>query len=137
MPPSAHYARVLVHAPFADLYRGFARRHGNCFRRCLRLEDGRLLGIILGEKFFFRTSSTASIMVILEERDRARTVAEIISHAGGKGIFDISYAAHTDYVHEVLSDIREMGFRYELLEEIDYFEPGKAPYDPDEPLKRA
>lgn len=136
MPPSAHYARVLVRGHFEDLYRLLASRHGNCFRRCFRLEDGRLLGIVLGEKFFFRTSSTASITIVLEERDYGRVMVELISHAGGKGVLDISYAAHTDYVHDVLNDIRGLGFTYEFLEEIDYFNPGKTPYDPDEALRR-
>ncbi|HDJ25722.1 MAG TPA: hypothetical protein ENF34_00180 [Candidatus Bathyarchaeota archaeon] len=132
---SAHYVRALIYAPFKDLYVGLSKAFGNCFRRCFRLEDGRLMGIIIGERFFFRTSSTASLVIVLEEKLAGRVLLEAIAQAGGKGFMDISYGAHVDYAHDVLRYVSDMQMGYELLNEISYFTPSKAPYDPDEPLK--
>ena len=133
---SAHYVRALVYAPFERLYASLASAFGNCFRRCFRLEDGRLMGIIVGEKYFFRTNSTASIVIVLEERVAGKIFLEAISQAGGTGLMDVSYGVHADYARDVLEHVRSMRLGYEVLEEIDYFDPTKMPYDPDEPLKR-
>jgi len=66
---TVHYIRLIVNSPFPALYYVLARKFGQCYRRCLKLENGKLYGIIIGEKHFFRIGSMASITVTLEERE--------------------------------------------------------------------
>jgi hypothetical protein len=54
--------------------------------------------LILGEQYFFRTGGDAAVLILLEERLEGETRVEIISWAGGEGLFSISKGAHAAYV---------------------------------------
>jgi len=100
------------------------------------LKSGYFYGIIVGEKYFWRSNSSAAVTITLEEEGDGRVVVEVFSYAGGSGVFDISYGVHKTYAHEVLRALENGGFSYEILDEIDYFTPKQTPYNPDELLPK-
>ncbi|MHA1721730.1 MAG: hypothetical protein ACTSXW_01500 [Candidatus Baldrarchaeia archaeon] len=128
---TVHYIRLVVNSSFSTLYRVLSRVFGQCYRRCLMLKGGYFYGIIVGEKYFWRSNSSAAVTITLEEEEDNRVIVEVFSYAGGHGVFDISYGVHKTYVHEVLEVLRRGGFSYKILDEIDYFTPKQTPYDPD------
>jgi hypothetical protein len=89
--------------------------------------DGREKGMVLGEHYFFRTGSDATVLIILEEKSATETRIEIISWAGGGGMFSISKGAHLDYVHDVRDSLVNSGFKVTVEEEISYFDSTKSP----------
>jgi len=132
----AYYVRIRIPCPFHKVYRLLARRFCTCYRRCLRLEGGRLYGLIIGERFSWPADSGISITIILYEEAGDRVVAEIISHAGGRALIgpwrrSSLRWAHEGYVEEVLGFLKSRNIDFELLDRIDDFSPNKAPYDPD------
>jgi len=132
----AYYVRIRISSPFHKVYRLLAKRFCTCYRRCLRLEGGRLYGLIIGEGFPWSAEGSISITIILYEEAGDRVVAEVISHAGWRALIrpwmrSWLRQAYECYVGEVLSFLKSRNMDFELLDRIDDFSPDRAPYDPD------
>ncbi len=78
----AHYVRLLVECPFPVLYRVLIRNIPNFYRRCLKLEDGRLYGIMYSEHSYYSIFHGASIfaplIITLEEKEDEKTFVEVV-----------------------------------------------------------
>ncbi len=131
---TVHYIRLLVKSAFLTLYYFLGQKFGQCYRRCFKLEDGRLCGIIVGEKYSFDVNSDVAVTITLEEKDDDGVIMEIFSYAGGAGFARISWGVHKTFALNVVYTLRDYEFDYEILNEIDYFSPSKMPYDADGPI---
>lgn len=94
---------------------------GNIYSKKIRNVDQSSIGIILGERWFFRVNSDVAVMIILKELSSDETQIEVISCAGGSGLLSISYCAHSAYVHDVRNYLRNSGFKIKPEKEIPYF----------------
>jgi len=89
---SAYYVKLLVYQSFPNLYYVLAKKYGKNFRRCFRLEDEKLYGIIVSEIFLFGVEDKVSIFITLEEKENSKVAVEVIPHAGGsRTVFFDSY----------------------------------------------
>jgi hypothetical protein len=119
--------RCRVKGAFGSVFGVACTAFGDIHARRLGKTDGRERGMVLGEHYFFRTGSDAAVLIILEERSATETRVEIISWAGGEGMFSISQGAHSDYVQDVRDGLANSGFEITVEEEIDYFDKTKSP----------
>jgi len=116
----------VVKASFGSVFDVLSQAFGNIYAKKYGKPSESLVGIILGEKYFFRVESDAAILMILKELPSDETKVEIISCAGGHGLLSISYSAHSDYVHDVKNFLTNSGFKIEHEEEISYFDREKC-----------
>ncbi len=106
---------------FETVFNALSRAFGNVYSKKFGRAKQSLIGIILGEQFFFRVSSDVAVLIILKELSPDKTKIEVISCAGGKGLLSISYAAHSAYVHDVKNFLIKSGLKIESVKEIPYF----------------
>jgi hypothetical protein len=123
---TSHYLGCVVKGSFDSIFDCLSCGFGNIYARKLGRAGESLVGVILGEQFFFRVESDAAILIVLKELSVDETKAEIISCAAGHGLLSISYGAHTDYVHDVRNLLIRSGFRIEQESEIEYFDREKC-----------
>jgi len=119
--------RCAVKGSFETVFEALGERFGNIYCRKFSKAGETTSGIVLGEQYFFRVESDAAILVTLEKLSASETRVEVISWAGGKGLFSISYGAHSDFVHDVCDFLAESGFEIMIEEEISYFDGTKSP----------
>lgn len=118
---TSHYFGCVVKGSFESVFEALSRAFGNVYSKKFGRTKQPLVGVILGEQFFFRVSSDVAVLIMLEELASNKTEIEVISCAGGKGLLSISYAAHSAYVHDVKSFLTKSGFKMESVKEIPYF----------------
>ena len=112
---------------FESILNAMSVTFGSIYVRRLGKLDGLAKAIVLGEHYFFRTSSDAAVLIVVEERSQAETRVEIIPWAGGEGMFSISKGAHSSYVQDVINALADLGFDLAVEEEISYFDRSKTP----------
>jgi len=110
-----------VKSPFTDVFHALSDYFGDIYARKFGKKGKMRMGIVFGEEYFFRSTSTAAILVILEEHSPTETKLQIISCAGGSGLLGLSSGAHSAYVHKVKDVLLECGFRIENEKEAPYF----------------
>jgi hypothetical protein len=113
--------RCLVKGSFAGVFEALSEAFGNIYARKFGKVEGNVSGIVLGEHYFFRVENAAAVLITVEEASYSETRVEIISCAGGHGLLDLSYGAHSDYVRNVMNFIQHSGFGVTVEEEISYF----------------
>ena len=124
---TSHYARCSVKGSFDSVLDAMSVTFGGIYVRRLGKLDGLAKAIVLGEHYFFRTGGDAAVLIVIEERSQTETRVEIISWAGGEGMFSISKGAHDSYVHDVINALADSGFGVMVEEEISYFDRSKTP----------
>jgi hypothetical protein len=117
---SSHYIKCYVESSFEKVFEALSLAFGNLYAKKFN-GDGHFRGVILGEEYFFRVNSDVALLILLEERSAGEVEIEIISYAGGTGLFEISYSAHSTYAHKVKDFLTSSGFKIEVKEEIPYF----------------
>jgi len=130
---TGHFVRARVKTDFSSLFKSLVSKFANIYANVMYEE--KRVGIILGEKYFFRTNSTAAICIFVKELNLEECLLDIISFAGGGGLLDISWGAHYDYVHEVLRFIGDLRVDLKKELEINYFSFENLPQDIAERLK--
>lgn len=118
---TSHYMECTVKSPFKDVFRALGDYFGNVFAREFRANGERVIGVVLGEEYFLRVNSDVAILIILQEQSPDETALQIISCAGGYGMVELSYGAHSAYVHKVKDVLSEDGFRIENEKEVSNF----------------
>ena len=118
---TSHYAKCTIEAPFEMIFESLRQEFGNVYSRQFSFNDGRSVGVILGEQYFFRVNSDVAVTVILQTADKGTTVLEVISCAGGTGMLEFSYAAHKAYVSDVINSLKGKNFTVKVEEEIPYY----------------
>ena len=118
---TSHYLRCTVEDSFESVSKALEDSFGNVYSRKLSGDLGQRKELILGEEYFFRVNSDVAVLIVLEERSSHETEIEIISCAGGAGMLEISYSAHSAYAHKVKEVLQTSGFKVELREEISNF----------------
>jgi len=118
---TSHYLGCVAKGSFETVFEALSRAFGNVYSKKFDRAKQSLIGIILGEQFFFRVSSDVAILIILKQLSPDKTKIEVISCAGGKGLLSISYAAHSAYVHDIKNFLVRSGLRIESVKEIPYF----------------
>lgn len=63
-------------------------------------EQNKQLSMLVLERFYFRTSSSASLTVIIDNFDGA-TIMKCISAGNGEGIFNIGWGSGKNFIHLV------------------------------------
>jgi hypothetical protein len=124
---TSHYARCSVKGSFDSVLDAVSVTFGSIYVRRLGRLDGLAKAIVLGEHYFFRTGGDAAVLIVVEERSQTDTRVEIISWAGGEGMFSISKCAHSSYVQDVINALADSGFELAVEEEISYFDRSKTP----------
>ena len=123
---TSHYMRIMVKDSFRNVFGALSGKFGNIYARKHEKSGTSSLGIILDEKFFFRVESDAALLIVVKEISDAQTEVEVLSCAGGHGLMGISYSAHSDYAHDVITFLEDSGFKTECQNEIDYFDREKC-----------
>jgi len=118
---TSHYLGCVVKGSFETVFEALSKAFGNVYSKKFGRVKQSLVGIILGEQFFFRVSSDVAVLIILKELSSDETKIEVVSCAGGKGLLSISYAAHSAYVHDVKNFLAKSGFKMESVKEVPYF----------------
>ncbi len=126
--------KLLVDSAFSVLYFVISRKIGKNYGRCFKLKNGRLCGVIMCENYIPSFIGLASIAFILREEENNKTVLEIFSYGGiiprHFGMFssrfsvvsgNLIYQQHKQRVHNVSKMLKNLGFKYEILEEIRDF----------------
>jgi len=67
------------------------------------------------EKFYFRTSSSAALTIMASESNGVTDV-EVVSLAGGEGLFNISWGANKDFAQKIIEALQRVGF--EIVEKF-------------------
>ncbi len=65
--------------------------------------------MIVFEKYYFRSNSTASLSIMLTEKDGS-IYADVMGSGGGTGIFNVSWDAEENFVGSAKSVLLGMGF---------------------------
>ena len=122
----APYVRILVESPFPVLYHVLIRKLPHFYRRCLRLDNNKLYGIIYSEQsyysMFFGANMWAPLIITLEEKEDEKTFIEVLWHSSEKGL------------KMLFKVIETLGLKYEKIDEIKSFLPSNTPYNPDLPV---
>ncbi|MGB9714377.1 MAG: hypothetical protein ACPLZC_05290 [Candidatus Bathyarchaeales archaeon] len=118
---SSHYIKCVVKSSFENVFGVLSKAFGNVYAKKFDGSREPSKGIVLGEEYFLRVNSDVAILIILEELSAEETQAEVISCAGGAGLFNISYNAHSAYTHKVRDFLTSSGFQIEIKDEIPYF----------------
>jgi len=118
---TSHYAKCIVEASFDSVFESLRQEFGNIYSRQFTSSDGRNMGIILGEQYFFRVNSDVAVVIILQFADKDTTFLDIISCAGGTGMLEISYATHKSYVSDVKKHLKNRNFTFKVEEETPYY----------------
>lgn len=66
--------------------------------------------VLIGEKYYIRNKSTSGFVVMMDVTEQDICV-EFKVHAGGTGIFNISYEAHSKLEKEIAELLQEIGFQ--------------------------
>lgn len=119
---TSHYLRCTVKSPFENAFQALKSEFGGIYAREFGKPGESLIGVILGEHYFFRVENDAALLVTLEEVSSAETRVEIIACAAGKGLMGITYGAHDSYVHTVEDFLANSGFTVKVEQEISYFD---------------
>ena len=69
-------------------------------------------GLLSFERYYWRNESTASLTIMLTEHDNIQT-ADVIASAGGRGIFNISRGANSDFAQDASDILERHGFKKE------------------------
>jgi len=125
---AGHMIRIEVFMDFNRLFRLLSEEFGKIYYTAFKCA-GRKIGFILGEKFYFSTGSVAALGIIIEEEESGKQKVDLISFAGGAGIFKISFETHISYVRDVLIFLENNGVEFHELMEIDYMSSKKLPED--------
>ncbi|MGD6943283.1 DUF6054 family protein [Cytobacillus gottheilii] len=72
------------------------------------------MSILVLEKFYFRTSSSASLTVILENFD-GETIMKCISAGNGEGLFNIGWGSGKNFINSVRYPLE--GYILEVIHE--------------------
>jgi len=120
---ASHYARCTVGATFDVVFESLGQAFGNVYSKQFKFGDGRSVGVILGEQYFFRVNSDVAVAIVLQTADNDKTIVEIISTAGGAGMLEVSYASHKAYVSDVKKHLKNQNFTVEVEEEVPYYSP--------------
>ena len=117
---TSHYIKCIVKSSFEAVFVALNKAFSSICSKKIGTADQRV-GVVLGERWFFRVNSDVAVLIILEEFSTDKTKIEIISCAGGTGWFQISYNAHRAYAHNVINFLKDSGFKIESVKEISYF----------------
>jgi len=118
---TSHYMECTVESSFKDVFRALSDYFGNVYSRKFGKKDELHKGVILGEEYFFRTTSSAAILIVLEEHSPNKTKIQAISTAGGTGLLGLSSGVHSAYVHKVKSVLLECDFKIRNEKELSNF----------------
>jgi len=124
---TSHYLSGIVKSSFETVFEAVGKAFGNVYINKFGETGKSRIGLVLGEEFFLRVSSDVAVLIILNELSPDETNIEVISCAGGKGVFSISYAAHKAYVHDVRNFLTNSGFKIDSEKEIPHFERYTTP----------
>lgn len=111
----ACYVKLLVHYSFPDFYYVLAKKYGKIFRKCFRLEDGKLYGILVGEMFLFGIEGKISIFIALEERKGDEVFVEVFLHGGPQ---TMPFDPYKRWIKKFLNFLNDFGFNYDILSEM-------------------
>jgi len=128
---AAYYIRFVVYTSFPVLYRVLSEAFGHHYRRCLKLVNGNLFGIILGGRYPWEYMPLdVTLSITLEEKEGNEVVVEAFSYVGARKV-KAPPRIDKRCVREVLKIVDKLGFTYRILDEIDYFTLEQVPYNPD------
>lgn len=65
--------------------------------------------LLVFEKYFWRTGSSAGLTILLTEADGKQT-ADIIGSAGGEGLFNVSWGVNADFAAIAINLLEGQGF---------------------------
>lgn len=65
--------------------------------------------LLVFEKYFWRTGSSAGLTILLTETDGKQT-ADIIGSAGGEGLFNVSWGVNADFAAIAINLLEGQGF---------------------------
>lgn len=119
---TSHYMSCVVNSTFDPVFQGLAESFGQTYSKQFGDTGKARIGIILGEKYFWRVNSDVAVLIVLTAHSSEETNLEVMSCAGGTGWMGISYAAHSAYVHNVKKFLTDSGFHIESEKEIPNFE---------------
>lgn len=106
-----------VFGSFEEIAQSLSNRLGKVHNEWVSSSEGRI-AIILEESYFFRSSSSTAMLMVLKEINVSETNLELISCAGATGLLNISWGAHKSYVHEIKNSLQKSGFKVEVIKEI-------------------
>lgn len=118
---TSHYMRCIVKGSFENVFAILSKAFGNVHIERFSNSHEPFIGVILGEEYFFRVNSDVAVLIIVESCSADETRIEIISCAGGTGLLEISYSAHSAYVNEVKNFLVSSGLEIKVEEEIPYY----------------
>jgi len=118
---TSHYMECTVGSPFKDVFRALSDYFGNVYSRKFGKKGELHKGVILGEEYFLRTTSSAAILIVLEEHSLNKTKIQAIATAGGTGLLGLSSGVHSAYIHKVKAVLSECGFKLENQKELSNF----------------
>ena len=125
---TGHLIRARIRDSLPKLFRDLIPQFGNIYANMLG-ENGKRVGVIAGEKWFFRTGSYAAILIFIQEASAKECILDIIAYAGGTGLIDVSWGAHPKYAREVIQFLVDKGYEIAVELEIDNFSIEKLPAD--------
>lgn len=135
-----YYLKLLVDASFPVLYRVLSDKIGRHFKTVFKLRDGKLCGVILGERYIGSQLSTvaavaaisssaaplalmstgpAALVVMLREKEDSKVVVEVFSFAGIGGLNRDRLLKQAAYSFSGL--LKNLGFKFEILDEVSDF----------------
>ena len=82
---TSHYMECTVKSPFTDVFRVLSDSFGNVYARKFGKKSEVQIGVILGEEYFLRVNSDATILITVEEHSLKETKLQVISCAGAAG----------------------------------------------------
>jgi hypothetical protein len=118
---TSHYMKCVVKDGFEKVFEALSREFGTVYARKFGETGESPSGIVLGEHYFFRAENDAAVLITSESLSSGDTRVEIISCAGGKGLLDVSWGAHSAYVSQVKNFLTDSGFDLVIEEGIPYY----------------
>jgi hypothetical protein len=108
-----------VSGSFEQLAQYLGKYFGNIHNEQWSTTEGQI-AVFLGESYFMRSNSNAAALMILKEAGESETHLEIISHAGGSGVLEISGRPRA-YVNRIKDTYNEQ-IRVEVTKEIPNYD---------------
>lgn len=131
-----HAVSLLVKENFNKIFKLLALEYGKIYFDLLECKEGNKVGFILGEKFYFRVESDVGLFIMIKEMGFGKCLVDIISYAGGSGIYGISYHAHPNYVNNVINFLERNNIEFERIREINYLSAVKLKDELNEKLSQ-
>lgn len=68
--------------------------------------------LMVFERYFWRTSSYASLTIMLMDYEGNQTI-DIVASGGGEGFFNLSWGANADFAAAAVESLQKYGFKEE------------------------